>query len=122
VRRLLRRLRAYAPGSAQLVLAQSEPVLNPSSLRLAAYGDGIKGGVYGVIDTRRVDTVAAYRAALAATRPDLLLTASAEGCHFGPMVTPSRVETAAASLGYALRKRLPTPDRREVRVWVAPRS
>lgn len=107
---------------ARLFLSQSEPLLNPGSLRLAAYREGIRGGVFGLVDTGRVDTVAAYEDALGAARPDLVLTASAERCHFGPAVTPGRVETAAAALGYTLVERLPTPDRRELRVWAAPQA
>ena len=101
-------------------IALEEPVLNASSVRLASLRDGRKGGVFDYVDTGSDDTMAAYRRFLADMQPDLLLTASAEACHFGPQVTQRHVETAASSLGYVTFRRLPMPDGRTLHVWAHP--
>lgn len=100
-------------------IALEEPVLNASSVRLASLRDGRKGGVFDYVRAGG-DTMAAYRRFLAEMQPDLLLTASAEGCHFGPQVTQRRVESAAVSLGYVARRRLLMPDGRVLHVWTHP--
>ncbi len=101
-------------------VALREPVLNASSVRLASLRDGRRGGAFNYVDTGGKDTEAAYRRFLAQIQPDLLLTASAETCHFGPQVTQRRVETAAASLEYVVTRRLPMPDGRRLHVWTHP--
>jgi Dolichyl-phosphate-mannose-protein mannosyltransferase len=103
----------------RMYLALSEPVLNTSAVRLAAIRDGHQGGVFEKVDTGGDDTVDAYRRLLAAAMPDLLVTASREGCHFGPPITQRLVEGAAVSLGYRPVRRLPLPDGRQLRVWAA---
>jgi hypothetical protein len=100
-------------------VALEEPVLNASSIRLASLRYGRKGGVFDYVRTGS-DGMAAYRRFLAEMQPDLLLTASAEACHFGPQVTQRRVEAAAASLGYVARRKLPMPDGRMLHVWTHP--
>ena len=92
-------------------------MLNASAVRLAALRDGLEGGVYEHVETGGDDTVAAYEAFLRDRSPDLVLTGSREGCHFGPTVTQARVESVAAALGYTRALRLPMPDGRELRVW-----
>jgi Dolichyl-phosphate-mannose-protein mannosyltransferase len=116
-REALAPLHSRRPEESGTFLALNEPVLNASAVRLAALRDGLEGGVYEHVETGGEDTVAAYEAFLRDRSPDLVLTGSREGCHFGPTVTQARVESAAAALGYARALRLPMPDGRELRVW-----
>ena len=98
-------------------LALSEPLMNASAIRLAAYRSGCKRGVFDYVETEGDDTVAAYREFLSTAEPDLLVTASRQALGFGPPISQPLVEAAAASLGFELIDRRGTPDGRELRVW-----
>lgn len=98
-------------------LALSDPLLNASALRLAAYRSGCTRGVFDYVQTDGDDTVAAYREVLSAAEPDLLVTSSRQAPGFGPPISQPLVEEAAASLGFEVVDRLGTPDGRELRVW-----
>jgi Dolichyl-phosphate-mannose-protein mannosyltransferase len=105
----------------RLYLATSEPLLNPSSVRLAAIRSGQRGGVFEPLDTRGVDTVRAYRRALKTVDPDLLVTVSHQSWRYGPAVSQRLVEEAAVAGGLRRVRRLRAPDGREIFLWAGTR-
>lgn len=100
-------------------LAEVEPLLNASALRLSAYRRGQPSADFGHVDTHGRDTVSAYRRFLRTESPDLLITASREGRQFGNLITQHLVEAAATSLGFERVGALPIPDGRELHLWAA---
>jgi hypothetical protein len=101
----------------RLYLATSEPLLNPSAVRLAAIRRGQPAGIFEKVATGGDDSVAAYRRFLDAAKPDLLVTASRQAWHFGPEITQRRVETAARAAGFTPLEQLHTPDGRTLQLW-----
>ncbi|HET6583159.1 MAG TPA: hypothetical protein VFG69_06925, partial [Nannocystaceae bacterium] len=101
----------------RLSIALHEPVVNASSVRLASLRAGFEGGAFEYVDTGGIDTVSAYATFLEQRSPDIVLTASAQGCAFSPRVTQRLVERAVLAHGYQTIDRLPMPDGRELRIW-----
>ena len=98
-------------------MAVHEPVVNTSSVRLASLRAGHEGGGFEYVDTGGRDTLSAYAAFLEERSPDIVLTATGQGCAFGPRVTQRLVERALALRGYGTLERLPMPDGRALHVW-----
>src|SRR5215211_6738619 len=105
-------------GDAERVtVVPEEPLVSASVLRLggyrahsdAAFEHGEIGGD---------DRVAAYEQFLRRERPDAIVTTSRDRPQFAPRINNRLVEQAARSLGYTLERRFPTPDGRQLRVWV----
>jgi hypothetical protein len=105
----------------RLYLATSEPLLNPSSVRLAAIRSGQLGAIFAAVDTGGLDTVPAYRRVLEAAKPDLLVTVSRQSWRYGPAISQARVEAAAAASGMRRLRQLRAPDGREIFLWAGPR-
>lgn len=103
-------------------LAPQEPILNASALRFYADHAGFSAADFGYVDIGRGDSVGGYRAALAASTPEIVLTTSRAGNNFGPAPTPGVLDRALRDLRYRPIARFGTPDARRLEVWASPHA
>jgi hypothetical protein len=118
-RRLAMSLHALGPPDPSTRLAPDEALLNASALRLAFYRIYHEGGDFGYVDTGGVDTTGSYRALLQRDAPKAVITATGTGKQYGPQLTTALLESALKSRGYVDRLKVPAPDGRSLKVWIA---